>query len=233
MSCNTIDLGNDLLLWTPTSKNPKTGNIPQGYVGHTYKEADASCKGCALWDVCYYRKGAARIAHAAMIRLFQRFMGKRSTLEHAIKHSIRTARMIRLAVGGDPCVLPRKTLQSIINSARSASMGVLGYTHFPLGKGKHLKGLLMGSCDMDNVDEAHSIGWDCTVSLPVRDPRSRKHKHLPVHIPGTKYTTPKGKRILVCPEQENYSNNPTDCNHCKLCAVAGRKNTPIIGFLMH
>ena len=52
------------MIWVGTSKNPKTGNIPQGYVGQTIDLAKKSCDGCPLKETaCYHWKGSSQMGH--------------------------------------------------------------------------------------------------------------------------------------------------------------------------
>jgi len=47
------------MLWTGASRNTKTGNIPQGYVGIDKAEVERSCEGCPMrYDGCYHWSGS-------------------------------------------------------------------------------------------------------------------------------------------------------------------------------
>jgi hypothetical protein len=129
------------MLWTGTSKNPKTGNIPQGYVGETIDKAKASCTGCPmLHTVCYHWKGSSQLGHHQMAKGFAN--GNDYSLKYALSKSVRSAQYIRAAVGGDPSVFTREQVEQWNLEAKAEGFkGIIMYTHFPETKGSHLKGL--------------------------------------------------------------------------------------------
>ena len=156
--------------------------------------------------------------------------------------SSRTARYIRIAVGGDPSEMTRKTVEGIVSQVKKFGMkGALGYTHFFDGKGAHLKGLVMASVDsLTDADRAVDAGWRAAVTLPfkVKGVKLKKFAHLPEwggpigDTTGPKdFVTPKGRRIVVCPAQRPELRK--DCNTCGLCDATSHERVPIIGFLMH
>ena len=222
------------MLWTGTSTNGKTGNIPQGYVGATKEECLDSCEGCPMLKKCYHHNGTPRMAHAAMQRAFIKSGPERYSLRSAIAKSVRTARYVRGAVGGDPNVFARDRVAGWIQDIRRAGMkGLLLYTHFWDSKGSHLKGLAMASVEsMDDADRAIDAGWRAAVVLPVKgqDSTHNRVKDIPAWN-GEDFTTPKGRRVVVCPAQRPELRK--DCNTCGLCDPTKHAGVQAIGFLQH
>ena len=211
------------VLWSSTSNNRKTGNIPQGTIGSTKAAILESCNKakCPLRPKtqggngeCYAHSGTPAFAASSKTRAYQR--GKDYTLDHALPNSARGANYVRLADIGDPCVLSRQQVDTIRQKAIAAGLkGQIGFTHAWQHAGKHLKGLLMASCDNpEQADQAVNEGWRAVVIL---------NANAPTH--GNK--TPQGRRIIICPNQTKG----IQCNDCGACD-ATRKG-PIIGFRYH
>ena len=217
------------MLWVGTSKNPKTGNIPQGYVGQTIDLAKESCTGCPLKETsCYHWKGSSQMGHNAMTRGFAKDP-KRYTLENALNKSVRSAKYARGAVGGDPSVFSREEVQSFHDEVKDFDLrGLILYTHFAEGKCNHLKGLAMASCDISKADRLVNAGWRAAAVLPMKMDGVKKFKDVPVYD-GRKFTTPEGKKVVICPAQTKRG---VDCNSCGLCDPT-KDVVDIIGFLMH
>ena len=217
------------MLWVGTSKNAKTGNIPQGYVGQTIDLAKKSCEGCELIKKCYHWTGSSQMGHGAMTRGYTKD-SERYTLESALKKSVRSAKYARGAVGGDPSVFTRDEVESFHNEVKDFDLrGLILYTHFAQGKGSHLKGLAMGSCN--NLSEADAIvndGWRAAAVLPMKMAGVKRFKDVPEYD-GRKFTTPEGKKVVICPAQTKRG---VDCNSCGLCD-ATKDAADIIGFLQH
>ena len=229
------------MLWRPESRNTKTGNIPQGYVGKTKAETEASCEGCRFrrkdpntgkGGGCYYWQGQTQGAHNSMRQRAQR-LPHEYTFEHAIANARRTARYIRAAVGGDPNIFTREQIQSWHHKAKQARFkGMLIYNHFWSTKGAHLKGLTMASVDSpDEADQAVDAGWRAAVTITShKAPGSNKLQlRKTPEWSGQEYTTPKGRQIVLCPAQVG----DRDCNTCGLCDPTSHNRVPIIGFLVH
>jgi len=229
------------MLWRPTSRNIKTGNIPQGYVGETKDETEASCAGCK-WRKrdpvtktgggCYYWQGQTQGAHQSMRRRAEDYP-EEYTLGYALTNARRAARYVRAAVGGDPNIFRRATVLSWHNSVQKAGMkGMLIYNHFWSTKGAHLKGLTMASVDStDEADQAVDAGWRAAVTITShKAPGSNKPQlRKTPEWSGQEYTTPKGRQIVLCPAQVGKR----DCNTCGLCDPTSHHRVPIIGFLIH
>ena len=214
--------------WIPTSTQSKTGNIPQGYIG-TYQEARYSCIGCPLDKECYHWAGrTGNFAHKSITKASAKHPG-RYTLQNAINNAARSAEYARLAVGGDPWVHTRKYVADMHRQWLAADFkGMLGYTHFPKTKGKHLKGLVLASCNLKQADELIDIGWRVAIDLPFKAPGVKRHKHVPVWD-GQPITTPAGRPINICDAQISK----TDCNHCGKCNPLDLRLILAIGWLLH
>lgn len=217
------------MLWVGTSKNPKTGNIPQGYVGQTRDIAKKSCEGCPLLEKsCYHWKGSSQMGHGAMARGHAK-SPERYTLESALNNSVRSARYARGAVGGDPSAIDRETVQGYHDQIRSFGLrGLILYTHFASGKGSHLKGLAMASCDLEEADQHVTNGWRAAAVLPMKMEGVKKFKDVPTYD-GREFKTKDGRKVVICPAQTKRG---VDCNTCGLCDPM-KKAADVIGFLMH
>ena len=229
------------MLWRPTSRNIKTGNIPQGYVGETKAATEASCAGCK-WrrkdpvtktgGGCYYWQGQTQGAHQSM-RVRAQSKPTEYTLTYALDNALRTARYVRAAVGGDPNIFTRTTVQSWHDKTKAAGLkGMLIYNHFFETKGSHLRGLTMASCDtLTQADQAVDAGWRAAVTITShKAPGSNKPqlRNTP-EWSGEQYTTPSGTPVVLCPAQVGKR----DCNTCGLCDPTSHHRVPIIGFLQH
>jgi len=204
-------------MWTATSKNTKTGDIPTLWVGSTREESKDSCKGCPLLDNgCYAQGGTPAMGHSSMIRAADK--GKTYTLRDALLNAKRSAKMARFGAIGDPGALPWSYLQKAIKAVKSVGLDVVGYTHHWRTKG-HLAGVLMASCDtLDECDEAIASGFKPAVVLPW-DHTGR-------------FETPNGAKGIVCPAMAAEEKGGTlTCNDCRLCD--GSKPGPVIGFPNH
>lgn len=218
------------MLWVGTSRNGKTGNVPQGYVGETIDKAKKSCDGCPLVDDCYHWKGSSQLGHASVSRGYKKNPA-RYTLENALKKSVRSARYARGAVGGDPSVFTREKVQGQHKFIKASGLrGYILYTHFAESKGAHLKGLAMASCDsLEQADRLMAEGWRVAYVTPdYREPGSARHKALP-EWDGEEIITPDGRKGVICPAQTKRG---VDCNSCGLCD-ATRDVAPMIVFLKH
>jgi len=224
------------MLWVGTSTNDKTGNIPQGYVGEDREQTEKSCEGCPLRKGgCYHWQGNARGAQASMQRAHAKNPDSdRYTLKTALSNSRRMARYVRGAVGGDPWVFDRETVQGWLADIEEQGLaGMLLYTHFAADKGEHLKGLAMASVhSLEEADDRIDEGWRAAMVADFKTPDSKRSTLNKVPTwNGEEFTTPKGRKGIVCPAQYKA----VDCNSCGLCN-AQRVNgeaAPMIVFLKH
>lgn len=234
--------------WTPTSANSKTGNVPQAYMGNTIDECKGTCEAvaCPLFEskvhgnACYAHGGTVKMGFWAIIKTRRRLKeevknllslasltrrqkmkvstGKRRyTLDYAINNSWRGAKIVRFTALGDGGLVDSETCESIKSKVTKAGMKICGYTRgWRLDKAQQWKGWLMASCmSVEEVDEAMDKGWRASVVLPQ-------------DFVGKRFTTPKGRKGIVCP----HFNEPTiTCNTCQLCV--GKNRGPVIGFPSH
>jgi len=138
--------------------------------------------------------------------------------------SMPKGRVVRHHVSGDIMrngVIDDDYVDAIYRAhARRPDIPGWGYTHAwrmisPL-KLNHDSLTFNASCDsLEQVDEAIDAGWSATVTL--------EHMEAPDHV----IKTPKGRRVVVCPEQTSG----TPCSKCKLCWKGDRK--AVVGFLLH
>lgn len=144
--------------------------------------------------------------------------GKTYSRAEAFHAALRSARYVRIAALGDPCVLPRREIEDTYTDALLEGFrGVLAYTHGWRDAGSHLRGLVMASCDtLAEADEAVDANWRATVILPWNAPHYGNE-------------TLAGREIVVCPAQTKAG---VTCNVCGLCD-ARRAGPDVIGFLDH
>jgi len=201
-------------MWTASTKNRKTHDVPTMAVGSTRSESKASCEGCPLLESgdCYAQYGTPAMGHASMIRAAAK--GRDYSLRAALGAAKRSARMARFGSIGDPGALPYDYLVQAANACRKAGLDVVGYTHHWRVKPR-LAGLLMASCDsLDEVDRALAMGFRAAVVLPWD------------HV--GRFTTANGAKGIVCPAMVKEG---LTCNQCRLCD--GSKRGPVIGFPNH
>ena len=223
------------MMWTARSKNIKTGDIPQGYVGQTIDKAKASCEGCPLLDDdCYHWKGSSQLGHISMTKGYAKRRPEAYSLEAVLPSAARSAKYARGAVGGDPHVFSVETVKGWFKSLKGAGFkGLLLFTHFAKTKGAHLKGLAMASCNLDEADELVELGWRTAAILPFKAPKlsatkKSKFKDIPEYD-GRPITTKAGRKVVVCPAQ---THDKITCNDCGLCD-ASKEAADVIGFLQH
>lgn len=218
------------ILWTPTTSNQKTGNIPTGYIGQTKEETKASCQGCPQFrdsnnkTRCYAWGG---LVHAGLLKV-QETAAKspfKYTLDYAIKHRNKKAKAVRIAAIGDPGRFQLRKIKHIINKIRKNGLAVLNYTHHwrELDPAKYSK-LFMASCDtLEEAEQATKLGFRATAIVPY-------------NWADKNCLTPNGARAIVCPAIWGKriglpANKVVTCNECKLCDPA--RNGPIILFPNH
>lgn len=220
------------VFYTSRSTNPKTGDIPQQYIGADKAEVNASCSGCPLFKQakpdkkarnkkaqqfglgCYAHHGGPAWAQASIWRAAAK--GKDYSLGGALEKATRSARYVRLAVIGDPSAIDDTQLQADEATIRDAGLGVLSYTHFWNSRGAHLKGRAMASCDTwEQVEDAVALGWRTAIHVDSLEQLQGKTAE------GTTYT--------LCPNQRP---NARQCNECGLCD-ASKQAVDCVVFLEH
>ena len=219
------------MLWVGASNNRKTGNIPQGYVGIDKAEVERSCEGCPMrYDGCYHWTGSRR-AQAAMQKAAAVDV-ERYSLSNAISKSVRSARYIRAAVGGDPWIFSRETVEGWHSKAIAKGFkGIIMYTHFANEKARHLKGLALASVhSLEEPDARIREGWRGAMVAPGKVPGSKRSTLNPIaEWQGEEFITPDGVEGRVCPAQVKRGVN---CNTCGLCDPT-RDADSLIVFLQH
>ena len=223
---------------TPRSSNVKTGNMPTLWVGTTKEDAIESCRksNCALLPKrfggkdgrissklklkpCYAWQGSVKMAAQSIYRSFATNPHKYA-IEEALKKSVRSATVIRITGIGDPSALDEEQAQEITAAAQHHKMKLYGFTagwRFA----KWWRGKLMASTfTLEEADEALDDGWRAATVLP--------HDFVGEGPKKNTFTTPKGRKGVVCPY---IMGARLTCTTCKLCVA--EKNGPIIGFVSH
>jgi len=200
------------------SKNRKTGDIPQQFIGGTRAESMASCVGCKLLasKVCYSQYGSEGWAHSSIIKR-QEF--KDYTLQHALEKRNPNARYFRFGTIGDPSGIDASAYDMAEILVRKAGLGILNYTHFWASRGSHLIHRAMASCDtFQDALRAIKKGWRATVVVSKNfvDKNGTKGVYM-------------GRRWALCP----YQSHGTQCNKCGLCDASRKDLLPIIVFQEH
>jgi hypothetical protein len=207
-------------LWLGTTRNRKTRNIPTSYIGQTLEHLTDSCleADCSLLPSrrCYAMYGTPRMAYASMLRAMER--GRDYSLGTALRESARSARYVRVGALGDPCILPREEVAETYENVRAEGFrGLLGYTHGWKGRGAHLRGQVMASCDSpEEADRALEMGWRVTVILAADASADGN-------------CTSQGVPVVLCPAQARRGVNCNTCGHCD----ARARGPPVIGFREH
>lgn len=145
------------------------------------------------------------------------------TLAAAMAKASRGAKMIRMTAIGDAGLLPKSTASTIKDEAKKAGLKIVGYTrawrHHP-ERSAHWQGVLMASTmTLDEADQAIDQGWRASTVL-AKDHPVTGHKR-------NRFTTPKGRKGVICPNMIDAS---ITCNNCRLC---GGPKGPVIGFFTH
>lgn len=196
-------------MWTVSSRNPKTGDIPTQYVGRTRKQTEESCVGCDLHPKanggCYAYAGNV-VRGLNSVRKSVERGNSTGTLEAALARTPRSARCARLGAIGDPARMKRETLLAELSTLRGAGFKVLAYTHHwasePLTGS--LKREMLASCEtMEQVEQAQAEGWLVALAGPLY-----------------------ASGMVTCP---NYKRPEVQCNRCGLCDVPTLRKTRFTG----
>jgi len=206
-------------LWTATTTNKKTDNVPTLWIGATREESKASCGSCPLLKRnggkarCYAQHGTPAMAHAQMVK--SHAAGKDYGFAEAMAGRWSGARMARFGAIGDPVGLFPTLLLSWVGKVRELGLSVVGYTH-RWREAPWLRGVFMASCDtLEEADVAADAGWRVAVVL------ERGSEEL------AEVRTPAGRKVQICPAQVG----DVRCNSCRLCDAS--KRGPMIGFIDH
>jgi len=196
-------------MWTVSTNNEKTGNIPTQYVGRNREQTLASCKGCALAPGgaiggCYAWSGNVSRGANSVRRATDR--GRPYDLLSALKRTPRSAQCVRFGAIGDPSRIKVEKTLADVALARLEGFKVIGYTHHWLEQpltGVFKKSFL-ASCETEGqASEAMAKGWLVALAGPL-----------------------KATGLVTCP---NYSKPEVQCNRCGLCDVPTLKRTGFKG----
>ena len=204
-------------LYTATTRNRKTGNVPTMAIGRTRQESKDSCAGCPFLDTgeCYAQNGTVAMGHNSMVKGYQK-KPERYSLKRALANRLASAKMVRLGSIGDPGALPGGYLADVLDAITEEGLDPVGYTHHWRGR-PDLAGLLMASVEtLAQADQAIRAGFRAAVVLPWNWTDQR-------------FKTPEGNAGIVCPAI--LKPDVVTCNTCRMCN--GAKAGPVIGFPDH
>jgi len=197
-------------LWTATSKNPKTGNVPTAWVGELLKETEETCSACPMRKDCYAHNGPTKLAISAIHRanLANPNRYDRAT---AYGRSVRTANIVRVTALGD-VGHPSADQEQVLDDLEywvEKGFEIVGYTHYwRMSHAQPLKKYLRASCETwEQAKRAIKMGWK------------------PVIISGK--TVDEVRSQGICTEKQDdlvgkicmYYTSNVDCNNCKLCST--------------
>ncbi|GAG37762.1 unnamed protein product, partial [marine sediment metagenome] len=162
-------------MWTVSTDNQKTGDIPTQYVGRTREQTLTSCDGCSLAPNadggCYAWSGKVSRGAGSVRRATDR--GRPADLGAALDRTPRSAKCVRFGAIGDPARVARCKTNADISYARSEGFRVLGYTHHWKSEPHNgrLKESFLASCEtMAQAREALARGWLVSVAGPESVP---------------------------------------------------------------
>lgn len=203
-------------MYLATSKNKKTDNVPQQFIGETREESKASCGDCPLLTgikdaktgkvtKCYAQYGTVAMGHTSMIKAAKKDPN-RYTLKEALRLRSNRARIFRLGSIGDPSAMHRASLKADIAQIKAEGLKIVAYTHQWDGKNQDLQADFRASANnLEDADKALSQGWKVATVTTEWDGVSKV------------MTTPSGVKGTVCPWF--YSSSAT-CNSCQLCSAS-------------
>lgn len=208
--------------WTATSNNPKTGNIPQQWIGRSPEETFSTCAGCPLLrqpgapaldgPECYAHRGAVKLA-AASVRHRAARKPHIYSLKHALTRRMFSARAVRFAAIGCVCGI-KGTLRAELAAVRAAGLAALAYCHHP-AQHPDLAGLVTASTDtVDDARAALGAGFLKVALVVPRSTTESEARQLAEQL---------GVKTLICPADasviriDGRDQYRTTCNDCRLC----------------
>lgn len=211
-------------LFTPSSRNPKTGPIP--VVTSSRDTCPADCP--LMGKGCYAELGPISWVWDSTTESGVSF----TTLIQNIKNLPRGT-LWRYGQAGD---LPNDEAEVITLAKASSHTKSIVYTHkrdFELYRtlSKHGMHVNLSASTIEEADELSKTGLPVVVVLPsdqgkYKDETLREYRD---RIGGMlRFTTPGGNRVAICPA--TYLK--TDCAHCQACSKP-RVGGTIIGFPAH
>jgi len=233
--------GDYTIYYTPRSRNVKTGDMPQAWMGKDREETAESCRasGCPLLHSskggegnkqadlrdCYAWNGTPHFAFLKMLKKVDELkkaedtIGLRKyTLEGALENRAFSSRYVRFTQIGDPSVIGEAQMQSIVATIAKHNKDFCGPNN-----GIKIIGFIHGwrqaphwkpylMASVDSLEEADE----------AIDAGWRPAVHLPEGEYGKSVKTPKGRSILLCPHSlqgEHKRKMTPDCNACGWCSV--------------
>lgn len=215
-------------VWRGSSSNRKTGNTLSLWVGSTRETSKASCEGCPLLDNgCYSQGGTPAMGHASLTKRLAR-LGREAggyTLAASAEQADR-ALYARVSQIGDAARLDRGSFRAAVTYIRRHFAGVLSYTHMwrEVASRGDVDLYTASTGSLDEADSALAAGFTrATVVLP-----------WDAYKDGPNFTTPGGKRGIICPElyNEHVRGRKISCQDCGMCDPT-RKGPAVIGFPDH
>lgn len=217
------------ILWRPTTKNRKTGDIPTAHIGESVERSRKSCAGCPLLSSgeCYSQNGTPRMGLSSMERsIVKNSDAKRYGLKFALAGRVNGAKYARFTAIGDGARANPVEVRVAEKRVRAEGLGWLAYTHFPAEvAGRGDQDLFCASVnELSEADNALAMGFNrVTVVLPWD---FYKHNTATFETPG-------GEPGLVCPALLAHSKGRRlTCNECGKCDPTA-PGVRVIGFVDH
>ncbi len=213
--------------WIGTSSNPKTGNIPTAFVGASRDESLKSCEGCPLLarGDCYSQNGRGKLAHSSMLKSVNAKGASKYTLAHALKNRSVTAKFVRFTAIGDGARCNPEEVKAAHETAKSAGLGWLSYTHFwKEAAERGMQKYFVASVEMHEIDAALDAGFSRAAVTVEWDYYARGERTL---------TLPSGRKGIICPALSAHAKGKrVTCNDCGLCDPS-RKGPDFVMFPEH
>ena len=229
------------VFWTSSSSNSKTGDLPTMFIGDSKEQTARTCceAGCPLLptdkggpfvrekgkNACYAWSGTVQMAAIRLLRK-AKTLPSAYKIENALANSSLNARFVRISAIGDPISLTQAQVDEVKNGlakhneeyrSKDTALRIIGYTHGWNQDGAFEKwgDSLMASChSLEDADKAFDQGWRPALESTFDSD------------PGRIVTTPKGRKLMVCPHLLSEELKPKmlkDCNACGWCAVQDSK----------
>jgi hypothetical protein len=198
-------------LWTATSSNPKTGNVPTAWVGEAVEETEETCSACPMRGDCYAHNGPTKLAMHSIHRA-NRANPNRYDRATAYGRSVRTANIVRVTALGD-VGHPSADQEQVLDDLEywvEKGFKIVGYTHYwRMPHAQPLKKYLRASCETwEQAKRAISMGWKPVI---ISDKTVDEVQSQGIFT--QTYDNLVGK---VC----MYYTSKVDCNNCRLCSTS-------------
>ena len=207
------------VLFVAKSTNRKTGDIPQTYTEEASCPTSCPFKGRGCYGEDYGTSFAWRRCSTHGLNLSE-------LMDHVAQLEPRT--LLRHNVAGDMAIpgtdrLDSELVYQLTSIYHAAGVMAYAYTHCRLGEeeawqikcARERNFVINASCETtQECDKAIDLGVPAVIACVDAE-----------HVPAT---TPKGRRIVICP---NQSHERVTCKSCKLCARGNRK--VVVALLAH